>query len=235
MSTSPSVIVFDVNETLSDLRPMADRFVAVGAPAHLAPLWFATVLRDGFALTAVGEVRSFAQLAAEALRTSLHGVDLRTDPGHGLDGSLESAVRYVLAGMGQLPLHPDVVEGVRGLRADGWRLFTLSNGSAEVGEQLLSAAGVREEFEAVLTVEAAGAWKPAAAAYRHALQVSDCEPDEVLLTAVHPWDVDGAARAGLRTAWIDRAGSPYPASFTAPWVRAEGLVGLRTQLADARR
>ncbi|WP_380161442.1 hypothetical protein [Kineococcus sp. R86509] len=105
---SPSVIVFDVNETLSDLASLAERFLAVGAPAHRAPLWFATVLRDGFALSAVGDARPFAQLGAEALRTLLHDVDLRKDPAAGLDGSLESAVEHVLDGMGldRPPRHP---------------------------------------------------------------------------------------------------------------------------------
>lgn len=49
----PAVVVFDVNETLSDMTPMAQRFTDVGAPADLATLWFATVLRDGFALTSL--------------------------------------------------------------------------------------------------------------------------------------------------------------------------------------
>ena len=41
VSTRPAVVVFDVNETLSDLRPMAERFAAVGAPPGLAATWFA--------------------------------------------------------------------------------------------------------------------------------------------------------------------------------------------------
>ncbi len=48
---APSLIVFDVNETLSDLEPMAQRFTDIGLPAQLATTWFAQVLRDGFALT----------------------------------------------------------------------------------------------------------------------------------------------------------------------------------------
>ena len=52
MAVGASVVVFDVNQTLSDLAPMARRFADVGAPEHLAKLWFATLLRDGFALTA---------------------------------------------------------------------------------------------------------------------------------------------------------------------------------------
>lgn len=53
----------------------------------------------------------------------------------------------------------------------------------------------------------------------------------MLLVAVHPWDIDGAARAGLATAWIDRSGTPYPASFTPPSLRATSLTDLAQQLA----
>ncbi|WP_432522732.1 haloacid dehalogenase type II [Kineococcus sp. SYSU DK006] len=222
MPTRPPVVVFDVNETLSDTGPLADRFTGIGAPAHLAQLWFTTLLRDGFALTAAGASRPFADVGADALRTLLHGVELRC--------ALDEAVEHVLSGFGRLPLHPDVAEGVRALRAGGHRLLTLTNGSARVSEQLLTAAGIREEFEALLSVEDAGAWKPARAAYEHAVRACGAPPGEVLLVAVHPWDVDGAARAGLRTAWIDRAGSPYPACSTAPQLRAVDLVDLAAQL-----
>ena len=34
--TRPQLLIFDVNETLSDLAPMAARFADVGAPAELA-------------------------------------------------------------------------------------------------------------------------------------------------------------------------------------------------------
>jgi hypothetical protein len=64
MNRDPSVVVFDVNETLSDMSPMARRFADVGAPEHLAKLWFATLLRDGFALTAAGGQRPFAEKRA---------------------------------------------------------------------------------------------------------------------------------------------------------------------------
>ena len=37
-------MLFDVNETLSDMSPIGQRFVDVGAPAHLAATWFAALL-----------------------------------------------------------------------------------------------------------------------------------------------------------------------------------------------
>ena len=61
------VVVFDVNETLSDMAPLADRFADVGAPPALARLWFAALLRDGFARTAAGESERFALPLSPAL------------------------------------------------------------------------------------------------------------------------------------------------------------------------
>ena len=222
----PDVVVFDVNETLSDMSPMAQRFSDVGAPAHLAKLWFATLLRDGFALTAVGAARRFAELGAEALRMVLRGVDL--------DRDLDAAVDHVMGGFGQLPVHAEVPDGIRALRASGRRLVTLTNGSTQVSEQLFTQAGIRDQFEALLSVEDAGIWKPARAAYAYAARTCGTDPADMLLVAVHPWDIDGAARAGLTTAWIDRTGTPYPGFFTPPSLHATGLTDLAEQLADSR-
>ena len=60
----PSVIVFDVNETLSDLSALGARFIEVGAAGSAARLWFASVLRDGFALGKGGDPHG--TLAGEA-------------------------------------------------------------------------------------------------------------------------------------------------------------------------
>ncbi|WP_198597780.1 haloacid dehalogenase type II [Blastococcus atacamensis] len=222
MTSSPSVIVFDVNETLSDMSPMAQRFTDVGAPDHLAKLWFATLLRDGFALTAAGASRPFAELGADALRTVLHGVEL--------DRDLDAAVEHVMSGFGELAVHPDVPDGIRALRASGRRLVTLTNGSTQVSERLLTDAGIRDQFEVLLSVEDAGAWKPARTAYEYAARTCGTDPADMLLVAVHPWDIDGAARAGLATAWIDRAGAPYPQSSTPPSLRVGALTDLAATL-----
>lgn len=208
MPTLPPIVVFDVNETLSDLSGMQQRFTAVGAPPGLAATWFAGVLRDGFALTAVGQNPPFAHVAEQVLRAALADQPL-TRP-------LPEAVAHVLSGFGGLPLHPDVAPGVRALRGAGHRLITLTNGAAQVSEQLLTQAGLRSEFELLLSVADAGAWKPAAAAYDYAVRATGATAGDLLLVAVHPWDIDGAARAGLHTAWVNRSGGPYPQMFRPP-------------------
>jgi 2-haloacid dehalogenase len=222
MNPDPSVVVFDVNETLSDMSPMARRFADVGAPEHLARLWFASLLRDGFALTAAGGPRPFAEIGAAALRTVLHGVDL--------DRDVDDAVQHVMSGFSQLHVHPDVPDGVRALRRPGRRLVTLTNGATQVAERLLEEAGILSEFERLLSVQDAPGWKPARAAYEYAGRTCGTGLGEMLLVAVHPWDIDGAARAGMTTAWINRAGTAYPSCFTPPTLTVAALPELADRL-----
>jgi 2-haloacid dehalogenase len=195
-----TTVLFDVNETLSDLAPLRRRFEDLGLPGELAQVWFASTLRDGFALTVVGRNPAFLDLARDAARTLVG----------------DAGVDHVLGGFAELGLHADVAPGVRALRAAGLRLATLSNGSPSVAERLLSEEGLREEFDVALSVEDAGAWKPAPEAYEYAVRVCGVEPADVVMVAVHPWDLLGAAHAGLRTAWVDRLGAPYPRSMPAP-------------------
>jgi 2-haloacid dehalogenase len=201
---------------------MAARFTEIGAPAHLARLWFTTLLRDGFALTAAGAQESFALLGAQALRVLLAGVPLNRDT--------DTAIDHVMNGFSSLPTHPDVPDGVRALRATGRRLVTLTNGSTGIAEHLLTNAGIADEFEALMSVEDAGAWKPARAAYDYAARRCHTSLGEMLLVAVHPWDIDGAARAGMATAWINRTGAPYPAYFTEPRYTISALDQLAERL-----
>lgn len=93
MTTTPSVIVFDVNETLSDMAPLADRFTEIGAPAALMQTWFAALLRDGFALTAAGANPRFAEVGKGVLRGLLPSAD-------GLNRDVDEAVHHVMGGFG---------------------------------------------------------------------------------------------------------------------------------------
>jgi len=66
-------VAFDVNETLFSLDRLRPPFTDAGLDAQAVPVWFAGLLRDGFALTPLGGYRPFAEVAAETLR----GLDKR--------------------------------------------------------------------------------------------------------------------------------------------------------------
>lgn len=73
----------------------------------------------------------------------------------------------------------------------------------QIAGKLFSDAGIRDESESLLSVEDAPAWKPARGSYQNAAASTGTDPGSMLLVAVHPWDIHGAARAGLRTAWLN--------------------------------
>lgn len=216
MPTRPEVIVFDVNQTLSDLEPLRERLTRVGAPGHLLDTWFAATLRDGFALTAAGTSATFPDIGAGVLRGLLHNLP-------GLTADVDEVVQGLLDGFSTLKLHPDVVPGMRLLHDEGLRLVTLTNGSAAVAEKLFDAAGVADLVERRLSVDDVGRWKPAASAYQYAAEQCGLRIDRMAMVAVHPWDIDGAARAKMTTGWLDRTGAPFPGVFSRPDVTGPDL------------
>jgi len=201
-----SVVVFDVNETLSDLEPLRSRFQSAGLPGSALETWFAATLRDGFALAAAGASAPFRQVGVGALRFLYTGHE-------GLTVSVDELAESVLDGFTTLRLHPDVAQGLRALADAGVHLVTLSNGSAALAEALFEAAGVADLVERRLSVDDAGHWKPHPAAYGYAAEQCGVSLEQMCLVAVHPWDTDGARRAGMRTGWLDRMGRPYPQVF----------------------
>lgn len=223
LTARPRAAVFDVNETLSDTAALRARLHALGAPAErLHARFLPSVLRDGFARTFTGEPVPFRRVAQDVLRADLGARGVREH----LDRDLEGAVEFALGAFSEFTLHPDVPEGVRRLRAAGLELTAFTNGSGDQCEELLERAGVRAQFSHVLSVEVPGVWKPHPGAYAHALSVCGRPAGEVLFVAVHPWDLDGAARAGFRTALVEREGRPYPSASRTPDLSATGVDAL---------
>jgi 2-haloacid dehalogenase len=219
MRSRPLLAIFDVNETLSDLRPLGERFAAVGAPEHLLPTWFAATLRDGIALASAGAFAQFRDVGRGVLRRLLpQSPELLVPPAE--------AAEQILDGIGALPLHPDVGPGMRRLREAGIRLATLTNGGPATAAELLRGGGVEDLVERNLSVGEVGRWKPAPEPYRFACAELGVAPADAVMIAVHPWDVDGAIRAGLLGGWLDRDGRPYPDVFRAPDATGRDLTAL---------
>jgi 2-haloacid dehalogenase len=202
---------------LSDLEPMRDRFVAAGLAAHSLDTWFASTLRDGFALTAAGTYADFRTVGVDVLTAQL--VAAGVEPTEEIIGS-------VLSGMTQLSLHPDVGPGLRRLRDAGLRIVTLTNGSAAMSERMFTEGGIMPLLEYRLDVATPQRWKPHPAAYQHAADVCGVPVERMALVAVHPWDIDGARRAGLQGYYLDRRGTPYPKAFLDPDLVVPDLLAL---------
>lgn len=204
----PAVVLLDVNETLVSFDGLRPRFPR----PEMVELWLAATLRDGIGLSAAGDHASFVAVG--------RGVLL------GMLGGDEQAADHVLAGLDELRLHGDVVAGLQALAQRGARVVAYTNGSAEQTRGWLERGGAEPHVDDCLSVEEVRRWKPAAEAYEWVLGRLGADPQQTALIAVHPWDLNGASHVGIRTAWLNRTGVPWPDVFAEPEFSAPHLPAL---------
>ncbi|HSF85790.1 MAG TPA: haloacid dehalogenase type II [Acidimicrobiia bacterium] len=191
----PDVIVFDVNETLLDLRALRPGFESAMGSADAMGEWFARMLHGSLVANHVGAYRPFGEIGTDALvaLADKRGVEL----------SRESAAE-VVAGMRTLPPHPDVIPALERLRDGGFRLVTLTNGSADAVASQLANSGVAPHIELAMSVDAVQRFKPAPDVYLTAAAQLGVDVDAMLMVAAHDWDIVGARSVGIPGAYIDR-------------------------------
>jgi 2-haloacid dehalogenase len=124
---------------------------------------------------------------------------------------------------------PDVQAGLEALRRRRVAA-ALSNGHVALLVDLARHADLR--FDCVLSAELAHVYKPAPEVYRTAARLLAVEPAELMLVAAHPWDLEGARAAGLRTAFVDRPLEYGPDSAARADPDADESVGDLHELAE---
>lgn len=191
------IIVFDVNETLLDLRALDPIFQQVFGDTELRPMWFSQMLQLAFVGTITGGYVDFtsAQHAALSMLAARRGIELK-------DGDSDR----IVGGMSHLPAYPEVGRALRMLVDAGFRLGALTNSVHEVAEAQLINAGLRSSFEHVLSADEVRRLKPAPEPYRMAAQRFGTDPSGVCLVAAHSWDISGALEAGCSAAFVARPG-----------------------------
>lgn len=115
-------------------------------------------------------------------------------------------VHWLVAQIEKLRPFPDVLEALGRLKTR-YGLAILSNGDRDMLSNAARYVGF--EFDAVISVEEAGYFKPHHATYRKAAELLSVEPAHVMHVANHPFDCVGAKAAGMRAAYIDRRKRPF--------------------------
>ncbi|WP_204042515.1 haloacid dehalogenase type II [Acrocarpospora phusangensis] len=224
MRGEPSVLVFDVNETLLDLESIGPLFEKLFGDRRVVREWFGQLITYSMTLTLAGRWESFFTLGQGALTMvgDIHGVEVT-------DADVEE-IRHAMLTM---PAHPDVKPGLTLLKDAGFRLVTLTNSPANPGgPSPLEYAGLAPFFEQQFTVETVRAYKPAPQPYHMVAQDLGVPPSSCFMIACHVWDTMGAQSAGYHAALITRPGNaplPLPSS-PQPDITAPDLPTLADQL-----
>jgi 2-haloacid dehalogenase len=203
------IVLFDVNGTLLDPRGITGSEDGLGI--------LDLTIMQSMVGTMTGAPRPFADYLRAALEIA--GADV--DRG--------------LAAAAALPPYPDARGALEALRTAGHTAVALTNSAADAARAALESAGLLEHLEAVIGADAAGAYKPDPRVYEHALSELGAVPGETWMVAGHWWDVHGAKRAGLRTAWVARDEGELLSTTLEPDVRATDLADAAGRIAAGAR
>ena len=200
----PKVIIFDVNETLLDMTPLKKSVgKALNGREDLLPLWFSTMLHYSLVETLTENYHSFGEIGTAAL--------MMVAETQGIEISYDDAKKSIVTPLRSLPAHGDVVAGLKKLSKGGFGIVSLTNSSPIGVATQFKNAGLTEYFDNSYTVEAIQKYKPHLDTYKMVLNDLGIKPNEVLMVAAHAWDLAGAQKAGLQTAFIQRPGKVlYP-------------------------
>ena len=146
---------------------------------------------------------------------------------HDVGYTSESVREFMQVYKGLQP-YGDAVEGLRSLAAR-YKLVALSNGEQWYLEELLS-NNVPVEFDAIISVDQVGAFKPSPGIYRKAIQRLGCEPGEIMMVAAHAFDILGAQACGFKAAYVNRYKLPTEDSEYQPDIIVDDFVELAARL-----
>ena len=221
----PRALIFDVFGTCVDWRGSIARQVARAIPGA-DPAAFADAWRAGYdpAMAPVRDGRrayvALDDLHAETLRAACarFGVAAPDDFARAWE---------------RLDPWPDTVPGLTALRRH--RIIApCSNGSIALMTRLARHAGL--PWDCILGADLAQSYKPDPAVYLASAAALRLAPHEVMMVAAHTRDLQAAAAAGLRTAFIPRPAEHGPGQTsdlapTGPWdIAAADMTDLARQL-----
>ena len=118
----------------------------------------------------------------------------------------QDEVKQLVAQIESLRPFPDVVAALATLKKR-YQLAILSNGDVDMLNNARPHLGI--EFDHIISVAAAGSFKPHVATYRKAAELVGLAPDAILFVANHAFDCVGAKAYGMHTCFIDRRQRPF--------------------------
>ena len=120
---------------------------------------------------------------------------------YSLTGMSEAELVHFNEAWHRLSPWPDTVSGLNKLKSK-YVITTLSNGNVSLLTHMAKNGGL--PWDAILSAELSGHYKPDPEAYLKAADLLSLKPEQVMMVAAHPSDLRAAARTGLKTAYVIR-------------------------------
>lgn len=211
----PSVIIFDVNETMLDMSPLKKKINNLLGSSKGFRIWFGMLLHYSLVDNCTTQYHDFTAIANATLDMAAKAFN---------KSICDKEKKEALATIKRLSAYPDVAKGLKILKQSGFRLATLTNSPLTTLTAQLKNADLSEYFEATLSVDRIKKYKPALKTYKWAAEQLSVNTAEVMLVAAHGWDIAVALQAGLQAAFIERKGQSLYTLSPSPQIAGKNLV-----------
>jgi 2-haloacid dehalogenase len=193
-------VIFDAYGTLFDVHSAVGRHMAqVGPDAmRFSDVWRTKQLEYSWVLSLAGRYEPFWTLTEQAL-----------DHAFARFPSVDRSIRPVLLeAYRTLDAYLDVRLTLHTLKEQGMRTGVLSNGDPGMLNAAVSSAGLSNDLDVVLSVDAVQIFKTSPRSYDLVLKGLSVAASEVVFVSSNRWDIAGAAAFGFTPIWVNRLGLP---------------------------
>jgi 2-haloacid dehalogenase len=202
-AVSVDALVFDAYGTLFDVQSVAALAERI-FPHHgeqLAQAWRRKQLEyswlQSLMLSPVQRREDFAALTAHALDHAVEALGLALQP---------SLRHRLLDAYLDLSPYPDAARALAELAP--LPRVVLSNGTRAMLEPLAASTGLALHLDAILSVDAAGIYKPSPRVYQLAVDYLKLLPARIGFVSSNGWDAVGAKAFGFTVFWVNRSAAP---------------------------
>ena len=188
-------IIFDAYGTLFDVNSAAEKCKnKIGEKwEDFANHWRTTQLEYTWLRSLMNRHKDFWQVTEDSLKKSMEAYNIET-----------SMRNELLKLYKTLSPFEEVLETLKSLKKQKYKLAILSNGTPDLLNRLVKTNNLESYFDDIFSIEEVGVYKPVSKVYDIPIKKYGFKKKEVIFLSSNTWDVSGGGNYGYRSIWVNR-------------------------------
>ena len=188
-------IIFDAYGTLFDVNSAAEKCKnKIGKKwEDFANHWRTTQLEYTWLRSLMNRHKDFWQVTEDSLKKSMEAY------------KIEASMKNELLNLYKvLSPYEEVLETLKSLKEQKYKLAILSNGTPNLLNDLVKTNNLENFFDDIFSIEEVGVYKPDTRVYDIPIKKYGIKKNEVIFLSSNTWDVSGGGNYGYQSIWVNR-------------------------------
>ena len=188
-------IIFDAYGTLFNVNSAAEKCKnKIGKKwEDFANHWRTTQLEYTWLRSLMNRHKDFWKVTEDSLKKSMVAY------------KIEASMKNELLNLYKvLSPYKEVLETLKSLKEQGYKLAILSNGTPNLLNDLVKTNNLENFFDDIFSIEEVGVYKPDTRVYDIPIKKYGIKKNEVIFLSSNTWDVSGGGNYGYQSIWVNR-------------------------------